>query len=90
MDQAPLSFFLRVQVFHQHFGAQGAGAQRVDADIIAAMYDGQLTGQCEHAALAGGIGQLRGGSAEQGDKGGGVDDRTATGAEQGRNAVFAS
>lgn len=52
-------------------------AERVDADAFACVNHGELTRHCEDGALGCGVSDLRGGSAHDGYKGGGVDDGAA-------------
>lgn len=61
----------------QQGGVEGGGAEAVEAEALAGVDDGELAGEGEHGALGGGVGELRGGGADEGDDGGGVDDAAA-------------
>src|SRR5579875_618156 len=65
-------------------------AERVDADAALGELDAELPREGEHAALGGGVGDLRGGGAHDRDERRGVDDRAAAAVEQVRDAVLAA
>ena len=67
-------------------------AERVEAESLAGVNNGQLAGQSQHGTLASGVGELRSGSTKQRDEAGGVDDATAglLVAAQTEHAVLAS
>ena len=52
-------------------------AERVDTDAFASVHHGEFARHGEDGALGGGVGDLRGGSAHDGDKRSSVNDRTA-------------
>lgn len=55
-------------------GVERRRAERVEAEAFASVNHGELTGKSEDGALGGSVGELRGGGAHEGDKGGRVDD----------------
>ena len=67
-----------------------AGAERVDAHAAARELDAELACQRQHAALRGGVGDLRGRGAHHGDERRRVDDRATAALEQVRDAVLAA
>lgn len=58
----------------QQGGVERAGAQGVEADILAGMDDGEFAGHGQDGALGGGVCELWGGGAHEGDEAGHVDD----------------
>lgn len=49
-------------------------AEVVEPEALAGVHHGEFTGEREDSALAGGVGELGRGGADEGDDGGGVDD----------------
>ena len=89
MDQPALLLRLGVEELHQQLGLQWTGTQRVHADVLARVHDGELAGERQHRAFARRIGNLRRRRAEHRHERGGVDDRTAAGTAERRNPVLA-
>lgn len=52
------------------------GTEGVESEPLSGMHNGQLPRESQHGSLARRVGQLRGGGADEGDDGGGVDDGT--------------
>lgn len=58
----------------QQRGVERRRTQAIEAESLTSMHHGELTSQSEDGALGGRVGELRGGCADEGDDGGGVDD----------------
>lgn len=90
MDQTSVLLFLRVQKLHQKRGPQRTGAQRVEANVLLGVHDGQLAGHGQYGTLGGRVGQLWSGRTAEGDKGSGVDDGATASLAHLLNGVLAA
>ena len=61
----------------QQMRVKRGGAERVEAEALAGVYDGELARQGQHGALAGRVGELGRGRADQGHDRRRVDDAAA-------------
>jgi hypothetical protein len=90
MDETALALGFGVEELHQQLRAQRAGAQRVDANVLARVDHRELPGHRDHAALARRVSELRRRGAHESDERGRVDDRAASGATQRGDPVLAA
>lgn len=77
VDHAAVELLGGVEEVHEEGGADGAGAERVEADALARVDHGELAGHGEDGTLGGSVRKLGSGGAELGNEGGDVDDRAA-------------